>query len=191
MLLMAVWSNFEIADMDFWRGEAYTNFFEHLDATGGFYYEVCLALCMVHCRIFYPDKRSIMQRWGDAPVHSIGVSILAHKDQIHFFDKIGYEHDVNMHCPQDSAYRDEMSCSCDFSNNFGALSWHLCVYDMASIYIVSQIIQYIPAYLGGIASIDSNSAMKSQLDLLLQLKLARPDHILCICINAWALHFVW
>ncbi|KAG6840076.1 hypothetical protein C0991_009188, partial [Blastosporella zonata] len=33
------WSNFEIADMDFWRGEAYTAFFEYLDSQGGFYYE--------------------------------------------------------------------------------------------------------------------------------------------------------
>lgn len=35
-----VWSNFEIADMDFWRGEAYSTFFEFLDQKGGFYYEV-------------------------------------------------------------------------------------------------------------------------------------------------------
>ena len=35
-----VWSNFEIADMNFWRGEAYTRFFEYLDSQGGFYYEV-------------------------------------------------------------------------------------------------------------------------------------------------------
>jgi hypothetical protein len=35
-----VWSNFEIADMDFWRGEAYTAFFDFLDSQGGFYYEV-------------------------------------------------------------------------------------------------------------------------------------------------------
>ncbi len=27
--------------MDFWRGPAYTDFFEHLDKTGGFYYEAC------------------------------------------------------------------------------------------------------------------------------------------------------
>ncbi|KIM49105.1 glycosyltransferase family 15 protein [Hebeloma cylindrosporum] len=33
------WSNFEIADMDFWRGEAYQKFFEFLDSKGGFYYE--------------------------------------------------------------------------------------------------------------------------------------------------------
>jgi hypothetical protein len=35
-----VWSNFEIADMDFWRGEAYTAFFNFLESRGGFYYEV-------------------------------------------------------------------------------------------------------------------------------------------------------
>ena len=33
------WSNFEIADMNFWRGEAYTAFFEFLEKTGNFYYE--------------------------------------------------------------------------------------------------------------------------------------------------------
>jgi hypothetical protein len=37
-----VWSNFEIADMNFWRGEAYTAFFNYLDSRGGFYYEVCV-----------------------------------------------------------------------------------------------------------------------------------------------------
>jgi metal-dependent hydrolase (beta-lactamase superfamily II) len=35
-----VFNNFEIADMDLWRGEAYTAFFNHLDHQGGFYYEV-------------------------------------------------------------------------------------------------------------------------------------------------------
>ena len=39
---MIVWSNFEIANMEFWRGEAYTKFFDYLDRTGGFYYEVRL-----------------------------------------------------------------------------------------------------------------------------------------------------
>jgi hypothetical protein len=36
----AVWSNFEIASLDLWRGEGYSKFFEHLDRAGGFYYEV-------------------------------------------------------------------------------------------------------------------------------------------------------
>jgi hypothetical protein len=39
-----VWSNFEIADLDFWRGPAYTAFFDFLESRGGFYYEVCLIL---------------------------------------------------------------------------------------------------------------------------------------------------
>ena len=37
---LTVWSNFEIASMDFWRSEAYSQYFEYLDSKGGFYYEV-------------------------------------------------------------------------------------------------------------------------------------------------------
>ena len=36
----SVWSNFEIADLDFWRNEAYMKFFDYLESQGGFYYEV-------------------------------------------------------------------------------------------------------------------------------------------------------
>jgi len=46
----AVWSNFEIADMDFWRGEAYQKFFEFLDSKGGFYYEVGLRSSLEYTR---------------------------------------------------------------------------------------------------------------------------------------------
>ncbi|TKY87224.1 hypothetical protein EX895_003901 [Sporisorium graminicola] len=53
------WSNFEIADMDFYRSEAYLSFFNHLDQAGGFFYE----------------------RWGDAPVHSIAASLLLDRDE--------------------------------------------------------------------------------------------------------------
>lgn len=36
------WSNFEIADLDFFRSKGYRDFFRHLDLAGGFYYErVC------------------------------------------------------------------------------------------------------------------------------------------------------
>ncbi|KAI9727219.1 MAG: hypothetical protein M1834_008479 [Cirrosporium novae-zelandiae] len=47
------WSNFEIADMSFWRSQAYEDYFNHLDRAGGFFYE----------------------RWGDAPVHSIALGL--------------------------------------------------------------------------------------------------------------------
>lgn len=33
------WSNFEIANLNFWRGEAYRKYFDYLDQTGGFFYE--------------------------------------------------------------------------------------------------------------------------------------------------------
>lgn len=36
------WSNFEIANLEFFRGRGYQDLFEHLDQTGGFYFErVC------------------------------------------------------------------------------------------------------------------------------------------------------
>ncbi|KAG2034913.1 glycosyltransferase family 15 protein [Suillus americanus] len=111
------WSNFEIADMDFWRSEAYTKFFEYLENTGGFYYE----------------------RWGDAPVHSIAAALFTRKDQIHFFKDIGklwscrlvfiidpfagYKHAEFAHCPQGKQWR-EGHCSCDPNDNFGAIILH-------------------------------------------------------------------
>lgn len=89
------WSNFEIADMDFWRSEAYMKYFEFLDSKGGFYYE----------------------RWGDAPVHSIGAALFAKKEQIHFFKEIGYRHNPFQHCPQ-GALHTKGKCWCDERNNF-------------------------------------------------------------------------
>ncbi|EKM51000.1 glycosyltransferase family 15 protein [Phanerochaete carnosa HHB-10118-sp] len=90
------WSNFEIANMDLWRGEAYTKYFEYLDSTGGFYYE----------------------RWGDAPVHSIAAALFARKDQIYFFEQIGYEHNPNTHCPKVAGLWSGKNCSCNPANNF-------------------------------------------------------------------------
>lgn len=40
------WSNFEIADLDFFRGRRYQEYFDYLDRHGGFYFErVSLHLC--------------------------------------------------------------------------------------------------------------------------------------------------
>ena len=58
------WSNFEIADMDFWRSQVYEDYFNHLDRAGGFFYE----------------------RWGDAPVHSIALGLFEDKSRIHWYD---------------------------------------------------------------------------------------------------------
>ncbi|ODV88598.1 glycosyltransferase family 15 protein [Tortispora caseinolytica NRRL Y-17796] len=71
------WSNFEIGDMDFFRSEPYTQFFNALDVAGGFYYE----------------------RWGDAPVHTIGLVLFEDKHKIHWFRDIGYRHIPFINCP--------------------------------------------------------------------------------------------
>ncbi|KAJ7343472.1 glycosyltransferase family 15 protein [Mycena albidolilacea] len=97
------WSNFEIADMDFWRGEAYSKFFEFLEAKGGFYYE----------------------RWGDAPVHSIAASLFARPDQIHFFRDIGYRHENFQHCPSGAQWS-QGRCACDPNDSFD-YSDHSCL----------------------------------------------------------------
>lgn len=89
------WSNFEIADMSLWRGEAYSKYFEFLDTAGGFYYE----------------------RWGDAPVHTLGAALFSRKDQIHFFREIGYRHDPYQHCPQGDLHR-LGKCWCEEKDNF-------------------------------------------------------------------------
>ncbi|KAK3904294.1 glycosyltransferase [Staphylotrichum tortipilum] len=71
------WSNFEIADMSFWRSKAYEDYFNHLDRAGGFFYE----------------------RWGDAPVHSIALGLFEDKNRIHWFRDIGYQHIPFFNCP--------------------------------------------------------------------------------------------
>lgn len=71
------WSNFEIGDMHFFRDEAYSKYAQHLEDSGGFYYE----------------------RWGDAPIHSIGVSLFADKNRIHWFRDVGYYHFPYYNCP--------------------------------------------------------------------------------------------
>lgn len=97
------WSNFEIGDMDFWRGEAYSKFFDYLDSKGGFYYE----------------------RWGDAPVHSLGAALFANKSQIHFFNDIGYRHEPFQHCPQGDIHTNG-KCWCDPGANFD-YEWYSCL----------------------------------------------------------------
>ncbi|KAJ1889450.1 hypothetical protein LPJ66_008025 [Kickxella alabastrina] len=83
------WSNFEIVDLSFYRSAEYQAYFDHLDKSGGFFYE----------------------RWGDAPVHSLAVAMFLRKSQVHYFDDIGYRHPAMAHCPDGSKERGK--CICD------------------------------------------------------------------------------
>ncbi|CZT07890.1 related to alpha-1,2-mannosyltransferase [Rhynchosporium agropyri] len=80
-------SNFEIGSLNFWRGDANEAYFDWLDKAGGFYYE----------------------RFGDAPVHTLSVAMFLPKSEIWFFRDIGYQHDINHHCPPHR----EGKCSCE------------------------------------------------------------------------------
>ncbi|ORD96914.1 OMH1 [Hepatospora eriocheir] len=80
------WSNFEIADFNFFRSKLYNAYLDHLENSGGFYYE----------------------RWGDAPVHSLAVALFLDLSHILFIKKIGYTHDSFTHCPEEGK-----NCDCD------------------------------------------------------------------------------
>lgn len=74
------WSNFEIARVDIFDNEIYRGYFNHLDQSGGFWKE----------------------RWGDAPVHSLGLSLTLNVSDIHYFRDIGYKHSTLQHCPKNA-----------------------------------------------------------------------------------------
>ncbi|CCD23450.1 alpha-1,2-mannosyltransferase KTR1 NDAI_0B04160 [Naumovozyma dairenensis CBS 421] len=90
------WSNFEIASLDFWRGPAYTEYFDYLDKAGGFFYE----------------------RWGDAPVHSIAAALFLDRNEIHHFGDLGYFHAPFHQCPLDDSIRLGNKCDCDPKEDF-------------------------------------------------------------------------
>lgn len=72
------WSNFEIAKLSIYQDPIYDNFFNYLEDQGGFWKE----------------------RWGDAPVHSLGLSMILDIYDVHYFRDIGYKHDTLQHCPK-------------------------------------------------------------------------------------------
>ncbi|KAI7482002.1 glycosyl transferase [Hortaea werneckii] len=77
------WSNFEIARLDWFRSKEYEEFFEMMDRSGGFW----------------------MERWGDAPIHSLAAGALLSPDQIHYFRDFGYRHTTIQHCPANAPAR--------------------------------------------------------------------------------------
>lgn len=93
------WSNFEIASLDFFRSEEYNAFFDSLEEKGGFFYE----------------------RWGDAPVHTLAVSLMLSPDQVHFVANTGYYHKPNRDCPLETELRDKLHCDCSPAKDF---TWH-------------------------------------------------------------------
>lgn len=84
------WSNFEIGDLNFFRSDKYLKYFDYLDKAGGFFYE----------------------RWGDAPVHSIAAAMFLKKEQIHWFEDIGYFHNPFRNCPSNPGLQLNCNSQC-------------------------------------------------------------------------------
>ncbi|GMM56829.1 hypothetical protein DAKH74_034450 [Maudiozyma humilis] len=74
------WSNFEIARVDLFDNDLYRRYFDYLDAAGGFW----------------------LERWGDAPVHSLGLALMLNLSDVHYFRDIGYKHSSLHHCPKNA-----------------------------------------------------------------------------------------
>ncbi|KAK8116511.1 uncharacterized protein PG998_004792 [Apiospora kogelbergensis] len=71
------YSNFEVGSLEYFRGQEHQTYFEHLDRSGGFYYE----------------------RFGDAPVHTLSVNLFLPKRRVWYFRDIGYTHAFCQNCP--------------------------------------------------------------------------------------------
>lgn len=59
----------------------------------------------------------LYDRWGDAPIRTLAAAMFLPRDQLMYFDRIGYEHSVASHCPVNAEYMQK--CSCDVTENFG------------------------------------------------------------------------
>ncbi|KAK6205046.1 mannosyltransferase [Scheffersomyces amazonensis] len=91
------WTNFEIAKLSIYQNSEYENYFKFLDSKGGFFYE----------------------RWGDAPIHSLGVSIVVEEPhQLHWFGDIGYYHQPYVQCPLKNQVFINNKCSCNPDDDF-------------------------------------------------------------------------
>ncbi|KAG7848788.1 hypothetical protein KL941_001606 [Ogataea angusta] len=90
------WSNFEIGDLDFFRSETYTHFFDYMDRKGGIFYE----------------------RWGDAPLHTIAVSMLLPYTKLQYFAGTGYYHAPNLQCDGPNWLQEQNECICFADDDF-------------------------------------------------------------------------
>jgi Glycolipid 2-alpha-mannosyltransferase len=64
------YNNFEISSLSLWTSAEYKLFIDFIDDTGGIFYE----------------------RWGDAPIKGIAVSILIDRNETFHFHDLAYRH---------------------------------------------------------------------------------------------------
>ncbi|CCF59732.1 hypothetical protein KAFR_0H03220 [Kazachstania africana CBS 2517] len=106
------WSNFEIAKVDIFNNDIYNDYFKFLEEQHGFWEE----------------------RWGDAPVHSLGLSLVLNVTDVHYFRDIGYRHSTLQHCPKNAPGMNEFKYEPNESrwNRRGKYFWNSVKYDRES-----------------------------------------------------------
>jgi alpha 1,2-mannosyltransferase len=108
------YNNFEVSHFSLWTHPLWEAFRDYLEQTGGIY----------------------TLRWGDAPIHTIGVSALLSRGQIHKFSDVGYSHlpflqqkprglpmpgmDPFLLIPLECYYFKEWKCLVHYENNITA-----------------------------------------------------------------------
>jgi mannosyltransferase len=68
---LIAYNNFEISHSSIWKHSKWLEFINYIGSTGGIY----------------------TKRWGDAPIHTLGISLILNKSEVHRFVDIGYRHD--------------------------------------------------------------------------------------------------
>ncbi|MFX0072857.1 MAG: hypothetical protein ACFFAO_17405 [Candidatus Hermodarchaeota archaeon] len=64
------YTNFEVSNLNFWRSDEYQDYYNVIDKNGGIYYN----------------------RWGDASIHLLAVSVFVDKNKVYCFKDIDYSH---------------------------------------------------------------------------------------------------
>lgn len=92
------WSNFEIGKVDFFLSPQYKDYYNFLEDSNGFF----------------------MERWGDAPIHSLALGLFANQSEIHYFRDIGYRHSTLQHCPKNSPLQLKYVASDKYKKSYSA-----------------------------------------------------------------------
>ncbi|KAI7855051.1 nucleotide-diphospho-sugar transferase [Circinella umbellata] len=92
-----IWSNFMILDLTFLRSEHYQAYFRFLDYSGGFFYE----------------------SWSDGAVITLAAAMYLKREELYFFNEIGYEYRFGVHCPLSlTDYYPRCSCDVELTTDF-------------------------------------------------------------------------
>lgn len=99
------WTNFEVGNLRMFRSKQYNDIFRGLDA--------------------HPARGFFYERWGDAPIRTLILSLILDRGRIHHFHDLGYTHAPYTQCPQDPSLRLANRCVCDPASDI-TNKWYSC-----------------------------------------------------------------